>query len=260
MLGLIKTLLAHPSTRHASIDSPTTTEERRSIIQEKEFLRRIYDEWYGLIAGQLPGIEGPVLELGSGAGFLDGFVPGLITSEVFFCSHIRAVLDGRDFPFMSQSLRGIVMCDVLHHIPDSAAFFEEANRCLRIGGRILLVEPWVTAFSRFIYTHLHHEPFDPDAPDWKFDSTGPLSGANGALPWIIFERDRARFTRMFPNLAIRKIEPFMPLRYLLSGGVSLRSLTPAATFGFWKKVEDLASPWRRYSAMFAWIVIEKTLS
>jgi SAM-dependent methyltransferase len=260
MLGLIKTLLAHPSTRNASIDSPTTTEERRAIIQGKEFLKRIYDEWYGLIAGQLPRIEGAVLELGSGAGFLSEFVPNLITSEVFFCSHIRAVLDGRNLPFANESLRGIVMCDVLHHIPDSEAFFMEANRCLRNGGKILLVEPWVTAFSSFIYRHLHHEPFDPQAVDWKFESTGPLSGANGALPWIILERDRDRFTRTFPALAVRKIEPFMPFRYLLSGGVSLRSLTPAATFGIWKKAEDLLTPWRSRSAMFAWIVIEKTSS
>jgi hypothetical protein len=56
-----------------------------------------------------------------------------------------------------------------------------------------MIEPWVSTLSRPIYTRLHHEPFNPDAKDWSFPDTGPLSGANGALPWIIFQRDRHHF-------------------------------------------------------------------
>ena len=40
--------------------------------------------------------------------------------------------------------------------------------------------------SRVIYGALHHEPFRPDAADWKISGKGPLSAANGALPWILF--------------------------------------------------------------------------
>jgi SAM-dependent methyltransferase len=258
MLGTLKKLLAHPRTRHASIDSPVTTEERRSIIQEKEFLRRIYVEWYRMVAAEVPDGKDAVLELGSGAGFFDEFLPETITSEVFFCGHIRAVLDGENLPLASRSLRAIVMCDVLHHIPDSEMFLREADRCLLKGGRIVMIEPWVTAWSRIIYTNLHHEPFAPNAPEWRFDSTGPLSGANGALPWMIFERDRDRFGRKFPNFSVRKIEPFMPFRYLLSGGVSLRSLMPTAAFGALSGLETLLKPWRDRLAMFALIVVEKT--
>jgi hypothetical protein len=43
---------------------------------------------------------------------------------------------------------------------------------------------------------------NPDAADWSFPAVGPLSGANGALPWILFERDRARFEREFPQWVI----------------------------------------------------------
>jgi len=53
----------------------------------------------------------------------------------------------------------------------------------------------------------HHEPFDPDAVEWACPSSGPLSGANGALARIVFERDRPRFERLFPSLRLVSIEP-----------------------------------------------------
>ncbi|MBK8443443.1 MAG: hypothetical protein IPL35_08515 [Sphingobacteriales bacterium] len=55
-------------------------------------------------------------------------------------------------------------------------------------------EPANTAWGRFFYQNFHHEPFQPEAASWEIPSTGPLSGANGALPWIIFKRDIDLFT------------------------------------------------------------------
>ena len=69
----------------------------------------------------------------------------------------------------------------------------------------MLIEPWRTAWSEIIYRRFHYEPFRPDARTWEFDSPGPLSGANGALPWIVFERDRTAFEREFPFLRVVSI-------------------------------------------------------
>src|SRR6185437_14948376 len=147
MLHIVKRLLAHPDTRDLGIDDPRTTERRRGIIKSNRFLWRIYDEWYRLIADRIPEGSGGVLELGSGAGFLSEYVPGLITSEVFPCPGIKLVLDGRRLPFSDASLKGIVMVDVLHHVPDCRAFFREAQRSIRPGGVITMVEPWVSSWS-----------------------------------------------------------------------------------------------------------------
>ena len=91
----------------------------------------------------------------------------------------------------------------------------------------------------------------PEAPKWEFPPRGPLSGANGALPWIIFKRDRRQFELEFPGLHLSRIELSQPFRYLLSGGVSLVSLSPAWTFGCWRRLEDLLQPLMKYLAMFA---------
>ena len=82
----------------------------------------------------------------------------------------------------------------------------------------------------------------PRGPQWEFPQTGPLSGANGALPWILFVRDRERFERDFPMWRVQSIRPIMPFRYLVSGGVSLRSLTPGWSFEIWSALEKCASP------------------
>jgi len=253
MVRGIRSLLAHPVTRGLDIDDPATTEQRRAIVRGNTFLRRIYDEWYRLIAASVPEGSGGVLELGSGAGFLAEYIPGVIASEVFPCSGIGIVLDARCLPFSAASLKGIVMVDVLHHVPDVRAFFSEAERCLRPGGSLTMIEPWVSTWSRPVYTHLHHEPFDPQAPKWTFPDSGPLSGANGALPWIVFERDRRVFEAEFSGLEIRTVRPFMPFRYLVSGGVSMRQLMPAFTFPMWRGLESWLGMWPKRWSMFAFI-------
>lgn len=249
--------LEHPLTRGLDIDDPRTTRLRRRILAEKRFLRRIYEEWYSAIAASLPPGDGAVLELGSGAGFLADFVPRLARSEVFYTPGIDLALDGLELPFRDRSLRGIAMTNVLHHLPRPLRFFAEAARAVRPGGVVTMIEPWVTPWSRWVYTRLHHEPFLPEAREWEIPAGGPLSGANGALPWILFQRDRERFEREATGWRVRAIAPMMPFRYLVSGGVSLRGLTPAASYPLWKGFETALSPFSGHLAMFAHVVLER---
>jgi SAM-dependent methyltransferase len=253
----MQTWLAHPRTAGLTVDDPQTTFLRRQIIQQKRFLRLIYEEWYAAIAAALPEGPGPVLELGSGAGFLQEILPGLITSEVFWLPGVKVVLDGQELPFASGSLKGLVMTNVLHHLPRVRRFFAEASRCLKPGGVVVMVEPWVTSWSRFIYGRLHPEPFWPEAAAWEFPPKGPLSGANEALPWIVFARDRAVWDREFPQLQLRQVELGLPCRYLLSGGLSRLSFAPAWSFGCWRRLEGLLKPLLPRLAMFARIELVK---
>ncbi len=250
---LLQRLLAHPLTRDLNIDSAQTTELRRKIISAKPFLKSIYVDWYKLLANHVPESPEPALELGSGAGFFKGYVPRLITSEVLRCSEIDVVLDGQMLPFADSSLRAIVMTDVLHHISDCKAFFREAERCLTCRGRLVMLEPWVTWWSRFVYTFLHHEPFHPDSQDWGFPAGGALSGANGAIPWIVFDRDRKSFEEEFGHLTVTKVMPMMPFRYLVSGGISMRAMMPSFLYPVWRAIDRLFPG----AAMFAFIVVEK---
>ncbi len=258
LVAQVKSWLAEPLTRGLDLDDPRTTELRRTILRRKTFLRRIYAEWYAALAAVVPAGAAPVLELGSGAGFFKDFIPGLITSDVLPGPGIDRVVDAQRLDFVPGSLRAIVMIDVLHHLPQVRRFFVAAARCVQPGGVVAMIEPWMSSWSRFVYPRLHHEPFDPAAAQWEFPPSGPLSGANGALPWIVFQRDRARFEREFPEWQLQSVAPRMPIRYLLSGGMSLRSLVPGWTFGLWRQVERALWPVMDHLAMFALIVLRRT--
>ncbi|MFP5287686.1 MAG: class I SAM-dependent methyltransferase [Thermoanaerobaculia bacterium] len=254
---MLKRWLEHPLTRGLDIDDPRTTHLRQRIVREKLFLRRIYKEWYRTLASSLPEGRGAVLELGAGAGFLSELVPGALRSEVFHTPGVDLVLDGLALPFGEGSLRGIAMTNVLHHLAHPLRFFADAERCVRPGGVVVMIEPWVSRWSRLVYLGLHHEPFLPEAREWELLEGGPLSGANIALPWILFVRDRERFEREAPGWRLRKIEPFMPFRYLAAGGISLRGLAPAASFPLWRALERALHPFRNHLAMFAHVVLER---
>jgi hypothetical protein len=121
-----------------------------------------------------------------------------------------------------------------------------------------MIEPWVNSWSCFVYQNLHHERFDPTEQAWEFESSGPLSGANGALPWMIFERDQTTFEEEFPTLKVEVVLPIMPFCYLLSGGLSMRGLLPGFTYGLVRSVEGLIERSNKNLGMFALIVLRKT--
>jgi len=210
------------------LDSPARISELRGTIEGKpalkDFYRRIYAK-YGASIAAAPA-EGLIVELGSGGGFAQQMIPGLITTDVLPYDGVDRVVDATAMPFDNSSVKFFGMLNVFHHIPNVEAFLGEATRCLVPGGRMLIIDQHPGWIGKPILTHLHHEPFRPDAADWRFDSTGPLSGANGALAWIVFVRDRARFESEFPGLRLVDYAPFAPLSYWLAGGLKAWSLLP----------------------------------
>ena len=117
-------ITVHPLKREIDLDLPETTLRRRRIIEKKSFLRKFYHECYLSVAKSLPRhVDGPILALGSGAGFLKEHIPGLLTSEIITVPNLDLILDGTKLPFSSNTLGGVVMIDVLHHISDAASFF-----------------------------------------------------------------------------------------------------------------------------------------
>lgn len=232
------------------VDDPQTTAFRKNLIQKKNFLRLLYTEWYKMLQVS---DEKIVIELGSGGGFISDVLPTVITSEVFFVPFVNVINDACFICFKDKSVDLIVLVDVFHHIPDVERFLGNAQKCLRPGGKIVMIEPWKTPWSSLIFRYLHPEPFEVTA-DWSIPRTGPLSGANGALPWIVFTRDYELFQEKFPKLRINNIQLLMPIVYLLSGGLTRYTFIPGYLYGFCRFLENILP--KRFFAMFARIEIE----
>lgn len=225
---LIRDLLMDPRARGLDLESAEATELHATLIREKPFLRGLYDRFYDdFLRAHDEAPPGARLEVGAGGGFLDELIPGLLTIDLRPGAKVSLQGSALDLPLGAESTGAIFMLNVLHHLPDPARFFEEASRVLEPGGRVVLTEPFVSPLSRLLFQNLHHEPFDPEQTGWEAPVGGALEGANGAVPWMLFVRDRAEFEERFPELLIHRVEPHTIALYLLSGGVSMRSLAPA---------------------------------
>lgn len=241
-----------------SLDDPDNILLLRRIIQRKPFLRKTYRSFYRDLlhksASASPG--GEVIELGSGASFLKKLAPQIVTSDVLPYEGVDRVFSALEMPMATDSVSAFLMIDVLHHLKDSRQFFREALRCLQLGGKIVMIEPANTFWSRLIYQNFHHEPFEVRG-DWGFELGGPLSGANMAIPWIIFCRDAQQFAREFPQFRVCSITVHTPLRYLLSGGLSLKQLLPSFSYPLIQILEWLLTPLNQYLGLFMTIELEK---
>jgi SAM-dependent methyltransferase len=242
-----------------NLDDPAVTLLHSEIIRKKLFLKRLYIDFYKQFHRAVSDPEKKILiELGSGGGFIKDVMANVITSDILELSSADKVFSAINMPFKQASVNAFFMIDVLHHITDPRRFFTEALRCLKVGGKIVMIEPANTCWSRFIYKNFHHELFDTHAK-WELaaGTQGPLSQGNGALPWIIFTRDRKIFEREFPSLRIVSIRNHTPLRYLLSGGLSLRQLVPSFAYPAVKAIEYVLSPVNNLVGMFVTIELEK---
>jgi SAM-dependent methyltransferase len=233
-----------------SLDSPERSMLHGEIIKNKLFLRKLYQEWYAIFTSEINRLpEGLLVELGSGGGFLKEVEPRIICTDIIDLPTNDLTFSALNMPFDNHSVAGLFMIDTMHHIPDSEKFLNEASRILKKGGKIVMIEPANTIWGRFIYRNFHHEPFIPEG-SWTIPSTGPLSGANGALPWIVFIRDREIFAKKFPGLTIESIAYLNPFTYLFSGGVSRAQVLPDFAYPFLKYFDRWLPRISKHFSMF----------
>ena len=239
------------------LDSSERTLIHRKLISSKKFLRKLYEQWYDEFIREFDNLPNDVIvELGSGGGFLKELVPKVICSDLLELPTNDMTFSALDMPFEDCTAGGIFMIDTMHHIPNIELFFNEVNRVLAKNGKIIMIEPANSLWGRFIYRNFHHESFDTRA-GWTIPEYGPLSGANGALPWIVFERDKEKFVNKFPRLKLESISYRNPLLYLISGGVSYRQLLPEFMYSLINMLDHRLPKISRHASMFQLIKLIK---
>jgi SAM-dependent methyltransferase len=253
--------LAHPLARGLDLDSVEATAIHARLIREKSFLRRLYLRYYqdydAAIERATPG--GLILEIGSGGGFYPELRRGVLSLDLRPGAEVDVAASALALPFHDRSTSAILLLNVLHHLPDPRQFFRECSRVLKPGGRVCLIEPYAGPLSRRLIRPLHHEPWD-ERSDWNIPSSGPLTGANMALPTNIFIRDRARYDSEFPDLPVNRLRLHTIALYLLSGGVSMRSFVPGGLFSALLAAEACAAPAARTLASMMTVELLRTPS
>ncbi len=243
--------------RSIDMDSPQALEKERLLLSKKVLLRKLYKDFYQEMFVRLSSsAKSVVVEIGSGGGIIKEVIPFAITSDVRSGEGIDMVFNAGEMPFPNESIDALLMINVFHHLQNVEGCLKSFNRVLRPGGKIIMVEPTNTPWRRWTDRRFHHEIFDPLA-SWDIGPGGPLSAANGALPWIVFIRDRKLFEEKFPPLRVSYIREHTPFRYFISGGFSYPQLLPSFTYEFVKKMENALNPFMQWIGIFQTIEIEK---
>ena len=238
----------------------------RRVWQRKPVLRRIYNEEFfaRMISFRKPG--GICVEVGGGPGFLRQLLPGVVSTDLIWCPWLQAVADAQKLPFRPASVSNVFGLDVLHHLAAPMRFLEEAGRILVPSGRLILVEPWITPFSHFIYRYLHQEDCDLSArpldaaSDPSVNEKKPFDG-NQAIPFLLFRsRSRQKTMDLLPNFHPLVIEQFCLFAYLFSFGFKPLNLLPEFLYPIVSSFERATLPlWRSLAAMRVLVVLEKSV-
>ena len=197
----------------------------KTAILADQYLTAMYRHVYTLLATSVEHVRknGPVVEIGAGPGLAKLFVDDIVTADIEPSDNVDICLDATRLPFQTESIAGLLMKDSLHHIPQVELFLDEAQRVLVDDGLVAIVDPYWGFLSRLVYKYIHQERYDDTAPTWSFDSSSPWD-SNQALSYLLLSRDRAAFERRWPSFEIVEHGPLLGPSFLLSGGVSRRTI------------------------------------
>lgn len=188
------------------------------VWERKVILRQLYETWYEEILGALR--PGNLIEVGAGTGNFKRWLRQrgrtAHTLDILPGKFVDVRADALALPFRAGTVDNIVMIDALHHFARPRAFLKSAATVLRPGGRLVMVEPFVSAWGWFVYKFLHHERVD-----FHFNESTAAKEAwdgNAAIPQLTLRGPLP--------LQLVRMDYCECLAYPLCGGFSYRPLLP----------------------------------
>jgi SAM-dependent methyltransferase len=231
----------------------------RSAWNKKPLLRRVYNDIYDRIAAVC--VEGTTLEIGGGIGQFKMRFPSVIATDIQSAPWLDLVTDAQNLPFAAGSIANIVMVDVLHHIEFPLLLLREAERVLRPGGRLIMVEPAITWGSSLFYRLFHHEPVRMNADPLTVGKPNAMRDpyeSNQAIPTLLASRERERLAKLLPSLRSIRTDWFSLWVYPLSGGFKSWSLLSDRAGSFILALEKKFEPvFGRFLAFRLLMTMEK---
>jgi SAM-dependent methyltransferase len=261
-MSLLQRWLQEPELRNCPVDGPERFQAHRAVLERKAMIRGVFNEFHGAFRDLdrhfLRG-EGAVIELGAGVYPVRETTPGVLATDIVAAAHLDTTLDAGAMDLADASVRAFYLQNVFHHFPEPQRFFDELTRTLVPGGGAILIEPHSGWLASLLYPRMFaSEVFDCSARSWDTAVSGPMSGANQALSYLVFDRDLERFQASNPMLEIVHREVFGNyLRYLLSGGLNFKPLLPDACAGSVARVERMLPALRGILGLHRVIVLRK---
>ena len=127
-------------------------EQNQAYWDRKPILRTLYGDFYRLIAKHLSKLPaGRIVELGSGLGNIHDVIPECIRTDLFPNPWIDQIENAYKLSFEDQTVSDLILTDVFHHLKYPGTALKELQRVLQKGGRVIMLEPCVSALGLIVY-------------------------------------------------------------------------------------------------------------
>jgi SAM-dependent methyltransferase len=174
--------------------------------------------------------EALAIEIGCGAGLSTFFLesPKVILTDVVTHPWVDICVDATNLPFGPSSVDVIICVNVLHHVPSPIRFLEDAQRCLKPDGYLLIHEPNPSTLLLLALRIMHHEgwAFDIDVfnPEAQVNNPCDAWSGNNAISHLLFH-DSKEFVRRCSGFRLVYDCFTECLLFPLSGGVTAKFKT-----------------------------------
>ena len=216
-------------------------EKNQEYWSRKPILKTLYGDFYRQIARHLSNLpENKIVELGSGLGNIHEVIPNCIRTDLFPNPWIDQVENAYNLSFGDESVSDLILTDVFHHLKYPGTALREFSRVLRKGGRVIMLEPCMSALGILVYGILHDEPIaitkqiEWDAPQRWSPQQIDYYAAQGNASRIFLSK---RFRHQLSDWQSFKTRRFSAIAYAASGGFSKPQLYPTSALPWIRKLE-----------------------
>ena len=229
--------------------------------QQKPLLQKLYAGFYRLIAQNLSSLpDAKIVELGSGLGNIREVIPHCLRTDLFPNPWIDQIENAYKLSFADESISDLILTDVFHHLKYPGTALKEFVRVLRKGGRVIMLEPYMSMLGLLVYGIPHDEPIaitkkiEWESPeDWSPEETDYYAAQGNATRVFVGSHFRPKL------VAWQKIETirFSAIAYAASGGFSKPQLYPTSMFPLIRKLEKLLDVFPAFFATRLLVIFEK---
>jgi SAM-dependent methyltransferase len=206
------------------------------VWKAKALLRDVYFQMYAKVAKWIDtSVAGKIIEIGSGIGNFGEFRSDVVLTDQSVHPWIDVTCNAYQLPFRDRTLSHIVMVDVFHHLSAPRAFFESVRPALADGGRIIVLEPYISLVSSIAYGIFHDEPIAWRAKIENTPSTEYYAAQGNATRLLFGDLD------WLPGWRVVYREAFSAFSHLLSGGFSRPALYPRALLSTFDAIDRALS-------------------
>jgi SAM-dependent methyltransferase len=227
-------------------------ERNATVWAGKPILRTVYARMHERIIEWIDrSIPGRVVEIGAGSGNFRPFAGDAVLIDRLFAPWLDVCGNAYSLPIRENSISHLVLFDVFHHLSSPATFLNEATKVASPGGRIIFMEPYISATSAVAYGLFHPEPIGWRSPLEETPSRESYAAQINATRHLFGDVSWLRGWRVLHR------EAFSAFAYLLSGGFSRPAFYPVQWLPSLERADRWLTRWPRIFGARCLVVLER---